>query len=212
MATLKQEALARKLMDKYDMWTACHGPTPFRVGAPKLESVDGKTAEETPLDYAICQGDLTWYSRTIPGLFFVVHELARFMQRPGPDHVAAAQRALRYIPGHLGAGLTYHGSGAVLGQSYDHFNKLIASFDADFPNSGAKATSGVMVFLNEAAIAWKTRRQTAVSHNSTEAEVKAMVPGVEVVRSLAGLWSEFMQQRHGCVKALDDSAAVIAQV
>ena len=39
-----------------------------------------------------------------------------------------------------------------------------------------------------------------------------MVPGVEVVRSLAGLWSEFMQQRHVCVRALGASAAAIAQV
>ena len=160
----------------------------------------------------MCLGDLAWYSRTNPGLSFVVHELARFMQQPGPDHIDAAHRVLRYILGHLGAGLTYHGSGAVLGQSYDHLNKLIGAFDADFPHAGAKATSGVMIFLNGAAIAWKTRRQTMVSLNSTEAEVKAMIPGVEVVRSLTGLWGEFMHQRHGSVRVPDDSAAAIAQV
>ena len=106
----------------------------------------------------MCLGDLAWYSRTNPGLSFVVHELARFMQRLGPDHTDAVHRVLRCIPGHLGAGLTYHGSGAALEQSYGHLNKPTGAFDADFPHAGAKATSGVMVFLNGAAIAWKTRR------------------------------------------------------
>ena len=112
----------------------------------------------------------------------------------------------------MGAGLTYHGSGAILGQSYDHLNKPIGAFDADFPNAGAKATSGVMIFLNGAAIAWKTRRQTTISLNSTKAGVKAIAPGVGVVRSLTGLWSEFMHQRHGSVRVLDDSAEAIAKV
>ena len=95
---------------------------------------------------------------------------------------------------------------------YDHRNKLIAAFDADFPHAGAKATSGYMVFLNGAAIAWKTRRQTTVSLNSTEAEVKAMVPGIELVRALTGLWGEFMHADHGCVRVLDDSRPAISQV
>ena len=95
---------------------------------------------------------------------------------------------------------------------YDHLNKLIGAFDADSPHAGAKATSGLTIFLNGAAIAWKTRRHTAVSLNSTEAALKAMVPGVEVVRSLTGLWGGFMHQRNGSVRVLDDSAAAIAQV
>ena len=39
-----------------------------------------------------------------------------------------------------------------------------------------------------------------------------MVPGVEVLRSLTGLWGEFMYKRYGIVRVLDDSAAAIAQV
>ena len=119
---------------------------------------------------------------------------------------------LRYILGHLDAGLTYHGSTEVLYQPYDHLNKLIATFDADFPHDGVKATSGAAVLLNGAAISWKTRRQTTVSLTSTEAEVKAMVPGVEMIKSLTGLWAEFMHQPHGCVRVLDDSKPAISQL
>ena len=69
------------------------------------------------------------------------------MQRPGSEHIDAAHRVLRYILGNLCAGLTYHGSGAVLGKSCGHLNKLTGAFDAGFSHSGAKATSGVAVLL-----------------------------------------------------------------
>ena len=39
-----------------------------------------------------------------------------------------------------------------------------------------------------------------------------MVPGVEVARFLTGFFGEFMHQRHGNSRVLDDSAAAIAQV
>ena len=78
-----------------DMWGARPEPTPFRVGGDKLQPFDGYEDAETPFDYAMCLGDLARYSQTNPGLSFVVHELARFMQRPGPDHTDAAHRVLR---------------------------------------------------------------------------------------------------------------------
>jgi len=210
--TLTQKSFARKLMDKYDMWDFQPELTPARVGASKLVPATEKQSEEDTFDYAMCLGDLAWYSRTNPGLSFVVHDLARFMQNPGTEHVEAAYRVLRYILGHLDAGLTYHGSTEVLTKPYDHLNKLIATFDADFPHDGVKATSGAAVLLNGAAISWKTRRQTTVSLTSTEAEVKAMVPGVEMIKSLTGLWAEFMHQPHGCVRVLDDSKPAISQI
>ena len=113
---------------------------------------------------------------------------------------------------HLDAGLTYHGCSAVLTQSYDHRNKLIGTFDSDFPHTGSKATSGIAVLLNGAAILWKTRRQTTVSMTSTEAEVKAMEPGVQSLRWLTGLVGEFLRTKHGSVRVLDDSSGGISQV
>ncbi len=81
------------------------------------------------------------------------------MQNPGPEHIKAAQHVLRYIYGHMDAGLTYHGSDKVLLQSYDHRHKLIMAYDADFDHAGSKAFSGVVVLINGAAVAWKVRKQ-----------------------------------------------------
>ena len=59
--------------------------------------------------------------------------------------------------------------------------------------------------MNGAAIAWKVRRQTTVSLHTTEAEVKAMCPGVEMIRSLTDIWAEFTTSPHGRVRVLVDS-------
>ena len=128
-------------------------PTPLRDEVDTLKPFDGAEGAETYFDCAMFLCGLARYSRTNPGPSFVVHERARFMQRRGPDHVDAAHRVFRQILLYSDAGLTYHGSGAVLGQSYDHLNRPIGAFDADFPHAGAKATSGVMFFINGAAIA-----------------------------------------------------------
>ena len=61
-------------------------------------------------------------------------------------------------------------------------------------------------------MAWKTRKQTAVSLTSTESEVKAMSPGIGMLRSLTGLWGELHHQAHGSVRAMVDSQGGKAQI
>jgi len=187
--------------------------TPFMVSAAVLQPYDGSPLDEVDVfDYSQFLGDLAWYSRTNPGLAWPVHELARFMANPGPEHIAAARHVLGYIKGHLSAGLTFHGSNRVLQQSYDHRGKIVAAFDANFPHDGDKATSGVAIIFNGAAISWKVRRQTTVSLNTTEAEVKAISMGVEMVKSLHQLVSEFMGVEHAGVRAMVDSQAAEMQI
>jgi hypothetical protein len=108
--------------------------------------------------------------------------------------------------------LTRHGSDAVLNQSYPPRNKLISARDADFPHTGAKVTSGAIVFLNGAPVAWEVLRQTTVSLNSIEAEVKASCPGVEMIRTLTGLWGETMHMEHCSVRAMMDSQGAEAHI
>jgi hypothetical protein len=211
--TLHQERYAHQMMVSYDMEKEKAVPTPFMVGATPLQPYEGAPLDEIEtFDYSQFLGDLAWYSRTNPGLAWSVHELARFMANPGPRHIAAARRVLCYIKGHLTAGLTYHGSDLVLHQSYDHRDKLVAAFDANFPHDGAKATSGVAILFNGAAISWKVRRQTTVSLNTTEAEVKAISMGVEMVRSLHQLVSEIMGVEHLSVRSMVDSQAAEMQI
>ena len=210
--TLHQRMFAEHLMDKYGVWEEKPAATPWPVTSAPLEVWDGEATERDVFDFVCFVGDLQWYSRTNPGLAWRGADLARFMQSPGPDHVDAARHVLRYIRGHLDAGLTYHGSDTVLHQSYDHTHKLIAAFDAGFSHAGEKAMSGAVFLMNGAAVAWRVRRQSTVSNTTAEAEVKACGLGVEMLRFLTDLHGEMCHTPHGTVRALVDSAGCEAQI
>ena len=98
---------------------------------------------------------------------FSVNQCARFMNNPGPSHVTAAKRILRYLAGTTDLGITYHRQTAN-----QEANTLTASADAD--HAGAddrRSVSGWAVMLNGAMISWASKR-TAIS--STESEFYAV--------------------------------------
>jgi hypothetical protein len=106
---------------------------------------------------------------------FTVNQLVRFMSNPGPSHVAAGRRVLRYLAGTRSLGITYRRSGqdAEVTSVGGHVlsNTLIASADTD--HAGAKdrrSVSGWALMLNGASVTWSSKRQTVTAISSTESE------------------------------------------
>jgi hypothetical protein len=205
--TLHQTDFATKLLEKHGLAGARIEPLPYKTTRKHLVPWEGEAVPEVKhFSYMSMVGDLVWLCKTRIDIAWRVSDLSRFSNRPGPEHFDAAQHLLRYLKGSPDAGLTYHGSDAVLTQSYDHHNKIILATDADFDHTGEKpCVSGVVALMNGAAIAWKVRRQTTRSSNSTEAEVKACSLGVELIRGLTDLYGEMMHHEHGVVRTMIDS-------
>jgi hypothetical protein len=63
---------------------------------------------------------------TRPDLAFTYSQLSKFVQSPGPVHLAAAERALAYLRGTYNEGITYCDPGE------DRRNKLTGWVDSDF--------------------------------------------------------------------------------
>ena len=110
---------------------------------------------------------------------FAVNQCARFMSNPGPSHIAAAKRILRYLAGTRSMGLTYTKGGADAGLKsvgkLTEPNQLTASADAD--HAGAKdrrSVSGWAVMLNGAMVTWSSKRQPVTAISSTESEFYAV--------------------------------------
>ena len=97
---------------------------------------------------------------------FAVNQCARFLNNPGPSHIAAAKRILRYLAGSADLGLTYRKtSGNCLG------NVLSATADADHAGADdSRSVSGWAVMLNGAIISWASKRQPITAISSTESE------------------------------------------
>jgi hypothetical protein len=210
--TLHQEKFGRKMMDKYGTWGEKEQRTPYCVSGPTLVKHTGEATEREQFDYCMAIGDLLWYSRTNPGLMWRSHDLARFMQCPGPLHVEAAKHAFAYALGRIGKGITYHGSKEFLNPLYDTRNKIIMTYDASFFHTGDQGTSGIAALMNGGVIAMKVRRQTTASNNTAEAEVKACSVAMETLLSLADIHGEMFHGQHGSVRCVGDSVSAQAQV
>jgi hypothetical protein len=115
---------------------------------------------------------------TRPDLAFTYSQLSKFVQSPGPVHLAAAERALAYLRGTYNEGITYCDPGE------ERRNKLTGWVDSDFaadPDT-RKSMTGYLFSLNGGAVSWRSSRQGGVTLSSAEAEfVAASQAGQEAV-------------------------------
>ncbi|KAL5840897.1 hypothetical protein ACOSQ3_013582 [Xanthoceras sorbifolium] len=105
------------------------------------------------------------------------------MQSPRHLHLAAVRRIIQYLIGSPTRGLLFPAGS---------FLHLIAYNDADWAGcpDTRKSTTGWCIFLVDALISWKCKKQDCVSKSSTEAEYRAMSAACSEVVWLRGLLSE----------------------
>eukprot|EP00961_Rhodomonas_salina_P292498 3932988-Rhodomonas_salina.1 len=87
------------------------------------------------------------------------------MSNPGPEHIAAAKRILRYLKGTRSLKLTYKR------QPADTANVLMCYADSDHagdPDTRCSVT-GYIVMLNCAAVSWQSTRQQVTALSTAEA-------------------------------------------
>jgi histone deacetylase 1/2 len=209
---MHQSDFERRMLTKYGAMSFRPVETPKNVGQGPLQPYAGTVPEEKRLDYLMFIGDLTWVVRTNPRLAFIAQELSHFVTNPGPVHFAAARRVLANIRGRIGQGITFHGSDRVLKERYDHRHMLLGACDSDFSHVGLKSTSSVVVMMNGGPIYHAARRQSTVSANTGEAEVKAAAAITEILSSIVPLWCELTGVVHPPVRCLIDNVTAKKQV
>ena len=142
---------------------------------------------------------------TRPDLAFTYSQLSKFIQSPGPVHLAAAERALAYLRGTYNEGITYCDPGE------DRRNKLTGWVDSDFaadPDT-RKSMTGYLFSLNGGAVSWRSSRQGGVTLSSAEAEfVAASQAGQEAIY-LRALLRGFNFRQVGATEIWEDNASCI---
>ncbi|XP_068649031.1 uncharacterized mitochondrial protein AtMg00810-like [Aristolochia californica] len=120
-------------------------------------------------------------------------------------HLVAVQRIIRYLRGSPTRGLFFPTSFAL---------QLFACSDADWVGCPCicLSTTGWCMFLGDALIPWKCKKQDRVSKSSTEAEYRAMSTTCSEIISLRGLLAElqFPQTTSTPLHADNTSAIQIA--
>ena len=120
-----------------------------------------------PTLYRSLVGSLIYLTTTRPDISYAVHQVNQLMSSPRHLHLVAVRRIIRYLRGSPKRGLFFP-TGSSL--------QLVAYSDADWvgcPDT-RRSTTGWCMFLGNALISWKYKKQDRVSKSSTEAEYRAM--------------------------------------
>ena len=176
--TLGQRAYAEKLLE-------CGGMADCKPSATPMEERVKLTKQSTAAKvdatrYRSIVGGLHWLTHTRPDITFAVGYVSRFLEDPREDHWMAVKRLLRYIKGSLGQAVVFPKSGGLQLTVFSEappkssagepgltaFNDANMAGDVD----GRKSTSGVLVFLGSAPIAWQSLKQKMVALSTCEAE------------------------------------------
>jgi hypothetical protein len=107
------------------------------------------------------------------------------MEKPTQEHLAAVKRLLRYVAGTINYGCHYTRQG---GEAV-----LVGYFDSDMVGDADthESTTGVLFFLGQNVISWRSQKQQVVALSSCEAEyiaaATAACQGVWLAKMLAEL-------------------------
>ncbi|KAM7530049.1 hypothetical protein LguiB_033459 [Lonicera macranthoides] len=155
--------------------------TPLEVNL-KLRQTEGDLLPDPSL-YRQLVGSLNYLTITRPDISFAVQQVSQFMQAPRHSHLAAVRRILRYLKGTSGRGLYFPNENSLQLMSYS---------DADWAGCAdtRQSVTGWCMFLGDALISWKSKKQDRVSKSSTESEYRAMSSACSEIVWLRGLMGE----------------------
>ncbi|KAL0387818.1 UNVERIFIED_CONTAM: Retrovirus-related Pol polyprotein from transposon RE1 [Sesamum radiatum] len=146
--------------------TSCRPASTHLPLAVKLSSHD-TAALQDPSPYRYLVGRLLHLSFTRSDIVFCAQQLCQFVHQPGQVHMDATLHLVRYLKGNLEQGLFFPCSNSL---------HLIAFCDADWAGcvDFERSLTGYFIFLGDAFISWKTKKQLIVARSTDEAEYRSL--------------------------------------
>jgi hypothetical protein len=158
---INQEKYVRDLLKKYQFDSVSSKDTP--ISAPLTLDSDPNGKQVDPTKYRGMVGSLMYLTASRPDIMFATCLCARFQSDPREAHANAVKRIFRYLKGVPRLGLWY-----PKGSSLD----LMGYSDSDHAGCkiDRKSTTGGCHFLGGKLVSWTSKKQTAVSLSTAEAE------------------------------------------
>ncbi|RVW84364.1 Retrovirus-related Pol polyprotein from transposon RE1 [Vitis vinifera] len=179
--SLNQYKYASDLVATAGLQGATSVDTPMELNV-KLRKEEGDLLADPSL-YRKLVGSLVYLTITRPDISFAVQQVSQFLQTPRHLHLAAVRRIIRYVQGTSTRGLFFPAGNST---------RLAAYSDADWAGCAdtRRSITGWCVFLGDALISWKSKKQDRVSKSSTESEYRAMSLACSEIIWLRGLLAE----------------------
>lgn len=184
--SLSQHGYIEKVLRDFGMDNAKPAVTPMETS--KMEAL--------PEGYECSLEDRNWYARILGSLMYAmlgtrvdiaysVSFLNRFLRNPGPQHIRATKRIMRYLRGTRKLELTFRGD----------LKPLVGYTDSDWAGDleTRRSTSGYLFNIGSGAISWSSKRQPTVSLSSCEAEYVAQTQATKEAIWLQSLLSQLVK-------------------
>jgi hypothetical protein len=154
------------------------------------------------LRYRSLVGGLLYVAvNTRPDISHTVMCLARHVQAPTSAHFQRARKVLRYLRGNPG-GLVYTA----------HASATLEAFaDASFANDSTtgRSTTGFVLMLSGAAVAWRSKLQSCVAQSTTEAEYVALALAAAEVYWVRQLLAFLNNEQTTATPIYEDNSAAL---
>jgi hypothetical protein len=157
---LNQHKYIQDLIELAGLKDATAVDTPMEVNV-KYQKDEGEPLPD-PFLYRQLVGSLIYLTITRPDISYAVHIVSKFMQAPRHLHLVAVRCIIRYLIRSPTRGLFFPTQSTLNLTSYS---------DADWAGcpDTRKSITGWCIFLGDALISWKCKKQDCVSKSSTEA-------------------------------------------
>lgn len=198
---LSQEKYIRDLLDRASLTDQHTAETPMELNV-HFRPTDGEPlADSTHCRHLV--GSLVYLGVTRLDISYPVHILSQFVSTPTQLHYSHLLRVLRYLRRTITRCLFFPRSNSLQLQAYSD-----ATWVSD--HSDRQSLSAYCVFLDSSLIAWKTKKQIAVSRSSVEAELRAMLLLTAKVTWLRWLLEDFGVLVSASTSLLSDSTWAIS--
>uniref|UniRef100_A0A453G0E8 Reverse transcriptase Ty1/copia-type domain-containing protein n=1 Tax=Aegilops tauschii subsp. strangulata TaxID=200361 RepID=A0A453G0E8_AEGTS len=198
---ISQEKYIQDLLTRAALSDERTTETPMELNV-HLRASDGVPLSD-PTRYRHLVGSLVYLAVTRPDISYPVHILSQFVSAPTSVHYSHLLRVLRYLRGTISHRLFFPRSSSLQLQAYSD-----ATWASD--PTDRRSLSAYCVFLGGSLISWKTKKQTAVSHSSAEAELRAMALLTAEVTWLRWLLEDFGVSVTTPTTLLSDSTGAIS--
>ncbi|CAE7489027.1 GIP [Symbiodinium sp. KB8] len=196
---LHQRSFVAELLSRYPGHESSEVPAVPRAGPVQEEERDAALTRKCQ---ALC-GEMLWLSiRTRPDLSFAVSMMAQCMAARPTEAWERGLQMLKFLRRHPGVALGY-------GPPSSSLAVASAMSDASFAPDASRSHQCSLTFLGGSLITWSSGRQNFITQSTCEAELVALVQGLQDLESQLPLFKELLQGSPvECSLLCDNKAAV----
>ncbi|KAL0438668.1 UNVERIFIED_CONTAM: Retrovirus-related Pol polyprotein from transposon RE1 [Sesamum latifolium] len=158
--SITQHKFIRYIISDTGLLSARPASSPFPPGL-KLSAHDSLPLSDAE-PYRRLVGRLLYLSFTRPDISFGAQQLSQFVHAPCQVHMDVALHLVRYLRGCPDRGLFFSASNSLV---------LTAYCDANWASctDSRRSLTGYCIFLGDALVSWKTKKQATVARSTAEA-------------------------------------------